>query len=92
MCLNSGTGDLCAALFLAWTADCNLQNEVNLPECLEKVVATMQCVIKRTRDAIPSGLCYTELVHAKELKIIASKRDIEDPPVSTYKAYAIHSK
>lgn len=73
----TGTGDLCAALFLGHTA---LEDDLAL--ALEKVIGTMQAVIMRTHQGVDGS------VASKELKLIASKLDIENPP-SHLKAYQI---
>lgn len=70
----TGTGDLFAALFLAWMHRTN--NRV--AESLEKTVATVQAVLNRTlldRKNEGDG-CKT-----LELKLIQSKADIENPTV-----------
>lgn len=71
----TGTGDLCAALLLAWTAklDPNNGDAVNLGLVLEKVVGTMYSIIKRTY------LSKKDNIASKELKLIQSKKDIEEP-------------
>ena len=87
----TGTGDLCAALFLAWTSPDNVENNKTfLSQSLEKVVATMQCVIQRTCDASEGSVTEESRssVAARELKLIASKVDIEQPPVK-YKAFKV---
>ena len=71
----TGTGDLCAALFLGHTA---LDND--LAVALEKVIGTMHAVIKRTHEHSDGT------VAGKELKLIASKREIENPPTPQNKA------
>lgn len=68
----TGTGDLCASLLLAHTA----MNPDDLPGALAKVVNTMHSVITRTNAS--AG----ESVQSRELRLIQSKRDIEDPPVT----------
>ena len=70
-----GTGDLFTALTTAWL---KLTNG-DLPTTLEKVIASMQAVLKRTQAHTlkfdkPSA-------KEKELKLIQSKRDIEEPNV-----------
>ena len=74
----TGTGDLTAALLLGHTA----KTPNDLKGCMEKVVSTMHAVIERTHNA--SG----KTVLSKELKLIASKNDIENPP-SLFKARRI---
>mmetsp|Transcript_9667 Transcript_9667/g.16139 ORF Transcript_9667/g.16139 Transcript_9667/m.16139 type:complete len:293 (-) Transcript_9667:31-909(-) len=73
----TGTGDLCAALFLGHTA-----LEDTLASAMEKVIGTMHAVISRTHEHCDGS------VAGKELKLIASKRDIENPP-SHLKAYKL---
>ncbi|ETW09169.1 pyridoxal kinase, variant 1 [Aphanomyces invadans] len=64
----SGTGDLFAALLLAWLA----KHPTNLKLVLETVVATVQAVMRRTNDAQSAN---------RELKLIQSRRDIESPTI-----------
>jgi pyridoxine kinase len=66
----TGTGDLCASLLLAHTATC----PDDLPAALEKVINTMHCVIARTYEHCG------ESVQSRELRLIQSKGDIENPP------------
>jgi pyridoxine kinase len=66
----TGTGDLCASLLLAHTA----MHPDNLPAAMEKVIDTMHAVISRTHQH--SG----ESVQSRELRLIQSKKDIENPP------------
>lgn len=73
---------------MAWTAKCGNEDEVDLPQCLEKVVATMRQVIQTTFDSIPSTVMDSELIKAKELKIIKCKHAIENPDVKL-RAYQI---
>ena len=74
----TGTGDLCAALFLAHTAkisDTDTPPNVNqIPDALEKVVNTMFAILKRTSEG--SG----QSVKSRELKLIQSKDLILQPP------------
>ena len=65
----TGTGDLCAALLLAWT-----EKESNLQIAMEKVCGTMYSVIKTTND------CSGDTVRSRELRLIQSKTIIENPP------------
>ena len=74
----TGTGDLTAALLLGHSA----KAPHNVKACMEKVVSSMHGVIKRTHES--SG----NTVFSKELKLIASKSDIENPP-SLFEAYKI---
>lgn len=72
-----GTGDLFAALFLAWFTKSNF----DLKLTLEHVVATLQAVIKRTykyAEKLPGGL---ESCANIELKIVQGRGDILDPVV-----------
>eukprot|EP01083_Nonionella_stella_P158164 514457_1 len=67
----TGTGDLFAALFLAWTA----KEPDNLSLVMERVVSTMYSVIEKTMHASKGT------VKSKELQLIRSKAIIEDPPI-----------
>ncbi|XP_075233110.1 pyridoxal kinase [Lycorma delicatula] len=72
----TGTGDLFSALFLAWMAKTNN----NLKESLEKVLSTEHAILKRTlsfcnNEAEPKN----NLCRKFELKLIQSKREIENP-------------
>ncbi|XP_063383934.1 pyridoxal kinase [Cydia fagiglandana] len=74
----TGTGDLFAALFLAWaykTAD-------NLQLTLEKTIATLQAIVKDTyqkaRGKHPTGKVPPALI---ELRLIQNKATIEDPAI-----------
>lgn len=67
-----GTGDMTSAMLLAWTTT----HPTEAPLALEKTGAVMQAVIRRTEQAPQTD------EKRPELKIIASKRDIEDPPVT----------
>eukprot|EP00980_Cylindrotheca_fusiformis_P030087 scaffold24339_cov122-Cylindrotheca_fusiformis.AAC.2 len=82
----TGTGDLTAALILGhWD-----KHPDNLPVVMEKVVNTMQVVIQRTKDVAmkinPDSTA--SLAKSRELQLIQSKRDIENPP-STYRAVKV---
>lgn len=71
----TGTGDLFAALFLAWMAKTN-----DLQETLEGTVATLQAVLKRTYLLARKGTEGDNVTVASlELKLIQSKADIEQP-------------
>ena len=73
-----GTGDMFAALFLAWFTKSNF----NAKETLEKVIATIQAIIDRTSTAaktLPGGVSRPGNI---ELKIVQSRNDIIVPPVS----------
>jgi pyridoxal/pyridoxine/pyridoxamine kinase len=70
----TGTGDLCAALFLAHTTT-NLGNNINqIPNAMERVVNTMFAILKRSSDA--AG----ETVKSRELKLVQSQDIILNPP------------
>ena len=66
----TGTGDLTASLLLGHLA----KDPDNLPLVMEKVINTMYVVIERTHKL--SGTT----AKSKELKLIQSKHDIENPP------------
>jgi pyridoxine kinase len=69
----TGTGDMTAALLLGHLA----QNDFNnLPNAMEKVINTMYCALQRT--VALSG----DSMQSKELKLIQSKGDIENPPLT----------
>jgi len=75
----TGAGDLFSSLFLAHSYRCE-----DLGKAFEKTVATLQAVIKRTCDHLPAGVLEgTRKVTAeeRELKLIQSKKDIEDPQI-----------
>jgi pyridoxine kinase len=76
----TGTGDLCAALLLGHTAN---SNEDDLPCAMEKVANSMFAIIQRTHES-----SNDDSVASRELKLVQSKRDIENPPDS-FKAYRI---
>ncbi|XP_050682486.1 pyridoxal kinase isoform X1 [Leptidea sinapis] len=75
----TGTGDLFAALFLAWTH----KTEGDLKLTLENTIATLQTIVKNTYDyarAIqPTGKLPPALI---ELRLIQNKSVIENPVVS----------
>jgi pyridoxine kinase len=73
----TGTGDLCAALFLAHTTNYeqhpySVNNDV--PGTLERVINTMFTILKRTSKAA------NETIKSRELKLIQSKDAILNPP------------
>jgi pyridoxine kinase len=72
----TGTGDLCAALFLAHTAKLldSSPNVNKIPDAMEKVINTMYAILKRTSDG--SG----ETVKSRELKLVQNRDLILDPP------------
>lgn len=67
----TGTGDVAAALLLGWTC----KYPQNLPLVLEKVMSTMYSIIHFTKDHSDGT------VAGRELKLIQSKKVIEDPPM-----------
>jgi len=74
----TGTGDLTASLMLGHTA----KNPEDLKGALEKVISTMQLVIQRTQQhAMQNAQTddWKDDVSARELQLIQSKKDIEDP-------------
>ncbi|KAJ8974423.1 hypothetical protein NQ317_002451 [Molorchus minor] len=73
----TGSGDLFAALFLSWM----YRSNENLKESLEKTVASLQAVLKRTADYVKGKEINST---NKELKLIQSKVDIEKPKILCY--------
>ncbi|KAK6623657.1 hypothetical protein RUM43_009509 [Polyplax serrata] len=72
----TGTGDLTAALFLAW----HTKTQNDLQASIENTIATMQAVVKRTfQIARQSTDGDNPTVSSLELKLIQSKDDIENP-------------
>ncbi|GLV41361.1 Pyridoxal kinase [Carabus blaptoides fortunei] len=73
----TGTGDLFAALLMAWMHKTNNQIKI----AIERTIATMQAVLNNTikecegKNKTPANI---------ELKLIQSKRDIENPNVTIY--------
>jgi len=67
----TGTGDVCCALLLAWTA----KEPNNLSAALEKVASTMFQLIKVTAED------SDDTIASKELKLIKSKKTIEAPNI-----------
>lgn len=74
----TGTGDLCAALLLGHSA----RSPMDLPAAMEHVANTMFAVIQRTHQ------CSGDSIASRELRLVQSKADIENPP-SSLKAYRI---
>ncbi|GLH07188.1 Uncharacterized protein GBIM_12703 [Gryllus bimaculatus] len=73
----TGTGDLFAALFLAWM---HITNS-NLKDSLERTVSTMQAVLKKTLASTQDD--GEQKTQARlELKLIQSKKDIECPSIT----------
>lgn len=80
----TGTGDLFSALLLAWM----WQSKNNLKQSLEYTVATIQAVLQRT-EASWKGDGEKMSAFDRELKLIKSKSDIENPKV-VYNAVNVH--
>lgn len=78
-CNFTGTGDLFAALFMAHYA-----METNPSIALEKTVATVQAVIGNTiKDFDPASSSSNQpTAFQRELKIVRSKREIENPTIT----------
>nr|XP_039270015.1 pyridoxal kinase-like [Styela clava] len=74
-----GSGDLFAATFLAWSH----RHPKDMKTVCEKVLSTMQHVLKRTQTAAEAlaGPGKKPTLPQLELKLIQSKRDIEDPTI-----------
>lgn len=85
----TGTGDVCAALFLGWTAIENYQNGdkdaplSSLSSSLEKLASTMHAIVKRTASAADSSSTFTDenIVSSRELRLIQSRDDILYPSI-----------
>lgn len=73
----TGTGDLTAAMILAWTQ----LHPHEAPEALERVGAVLQAVLKRTTSVNSEQMIGGKRV-PPELRIVDSKRFIESPEVS----------
>ncbi|XP_050426053.1 pyridoxal kinase-like isoform X3 [Adelges cooleyi] len=74
-----GTGDLFASLLLLWMT----LNNNNLKESMEKTVATIQAVLKRTLNYIEQANPKTPTFN-KELKLVQSIDDIRNPTVTIF--------
>ncbi|XP_014679651.1 PREDICTED: pyridoxal kinase-like, partial [Priapulus caudatus] len=76
----TGTGDLFAALLLVWSD----RHPEDLPLACEKVLSTMQHVLRRTfkaaQDMAGEGVKPNKA--QLELKLIQSLRDIENPQLT----------
>lgn len=66
----TGTGDLTAALLLAWSH--KLGPDSDLAPVLEKTIASVQAVLRRTHDEAGPG---------RELRLVQSIADLVDPKV-----------
>jgi pyridoxine kinase len=78
----SGTGDLMAALLLAWS--CRSNEDVDFPKALELACASVHAVIRRTLESVEKG----ENPH-RELRLVQSAQDILHPPVQSLSMKAI---
>lgn len=77
----TGTGDLFASLFLAHST----LTKFDMCATLERTIASLQAVITKTLTYIPEDVKAKKLAVTstqRELKIIQSKRDIEEPKVT----------
>ena len=85
----TGTGDVCASLFLGWTADKSGTKErgSHLDQSLEKLAGTMHSIVKRTANASKQkspdnsddGIETAKVVASRELQLIQSRDDILNP-------------
>lgn len=66
----TGTGDLTASLLLAWLNRCGANG---LKEALERAIATVQAVLRRTHDEAGPG---------QELRLVQSVGDMLGPPTT----------
>lgn len=83
----TGTGDVCAALFLGWTADKEDSNDNNLACSLEKLAGAMNAIVERTahfsakkKQSNSSSSLEDALMSAPELQLVQSRDDILHPP------------
>lgn len=77
----TGTGDLFAALFLAHST----LSKFDMCATLERTIASLQAVITKTLTYIPEDVKAGKAKVTstqRELKIIQSKQDIEQPKVT----------
>ncbi|KAL7733786.1 hypothetical protein ACLKA6_011509 [Drosophila palustris] len=72
----TGTGDLFASLFLAHS-----HASGDVTEAFEKTIATLQAVIKRTVELLPTSAGEPVKAWERELKLVQSKKLIEEPQV-----------
>lgn len=97
----TGTGDICAALFLAWT-DENNDNPDNtsnggshLASALEKLAGAMHAIVQRTANYAAkkekSSPDKAKIVSSRELRLIQSRDDILNPP-RIYSAERVQDK
>lgn len=81
----TGSGDLTAALLLAWMHE----HQAELPLALEKVAASVFGVLETTVRKVPERVYERDgrtVVVPPELDIVGSKSIIETPPVSSFEA------
>jgi len=87
----TGTGDVCASLFLGWTADKSDNDEggSHLAQSLEKLAGAMHSIVKRTASAAKQkssdnsdGKEKAKVVASRELQLIQSRDDILNPKQS----------
>lgn len=72
----TGTGDLFAALFLAWMH----KTDNNLTKSLENTIGTLQAVLKKTLShALELSKGSSPRPEHLELRLVQSKNDIENP-------------
>ncbi|KAK9512614.1 hypothetical protein O3M35_001000 [Rhynocoris fuscipes] len=77
----TGTGDLFAALFLAWSYKTN--NDIKIT--LDNTIASLQAVLRRTlQSALQESHGQKPHVGQLELKLLQSKNDIEFPKPSVH--------
>lgn len=98
----TGTGDVCAALFLGWTADlANTGNDGSyLAGSLEKLAGTMHAIVQRTANAAAMkqsayssssvSIEKAKIVSSRELQLIQSRDDILHPP-RNFRALRVHA-
>ncbi|XP_073836417.1 pyridoxal kinase [Musca autumnalis] len=80
----TGTGDLFASLFLAHSYQ---TPATQLATAMERTIATLQAVIKRTLESMPADIIEGKrkvTSFERELKLIQSKVDIENPNVQLH--------
>lgn len=88
----TGTGDLFSALTLARSCEQN----ANLLKIVTETLSTTQAVLKRTHEHMKSLDCAdvnsASHVSSKELRLIQSKQDIENPPQSNFETHVFDMK
>jgi len=73
----TGTGDLTASLLLAHSTSIPTSS---IQTIMEQVINTVHAVVRRTHDHAAAANTTHTTTFARELQLIASKRDIENPP------------